>query len=309
MQYIRIDQPGVEQSAFVMRSGGAPVQVIVFSTDGSRANVLNSGNQLSKEDIGLFTSEVFARYPQVSAIAFPPSHAEIDKLPYPHQSGVMKEDIVVTLSDTVDAYRKRLGGETRRHLKRRLEQLAREYPSYAFKVLRGADVPHELIGEIVRLNGARMAAKSKTSDIDEDNERRMQALLTPFGAVGVVMIEGDVAAGGIGYRVGPNFFLRVIAHDPRYDRVSLGRVCIYLMICDAIENEAREFHFLWGQHPYKYNFLGEDRDLILANVYRVEAAHPAPRTFVLLDVCAVRAQAAEAAARAAPSPTPRATAG
>jgi CelD/BcsL family acetyltransferase involved in cellulose biosynthesis len=268
MPYIRIDNPGVEPRAFVMRSRGAPVQIIVFGSDGRRVNVLNSGNRLSAEDIALFTREIFARYPRVSAIVFPPSHAEIGGLSYPHQFGVMKEDIVVTLSDTVDAYRMRLGGETRRHLKRRLEQLRREYPSNAFEVRRGADVPEAWIGEIVRLNHARMAAQSKTSGLDDENERRMQELMDPFGVVGVVTIDGEVAAGGIGFRVGPNFFLLVIAHDPRYDPVSLGRLCVYFMICDAIESEAREFHFLWGEHSYKYSFLGENRDLMLANVYR-----------------------------------------
>jgi CelD/BcsL family acetyltransferase involved in cellulose biosynthesis len=271
LPYIRLDNPGSELSAFVLRSSGTPTQIIVFSRTGGRTNVLNAVNKLSGEEIGLFSAELFARYPQTSVIVFPPSHADVTGLSFPHQLGVVQEDIVVTLPDTVAAYRIRLRDETSRHLKRLdyyQRRLSRDYPSYAFSVRRGTDVPDEWVGEIVRLNRARMAAKHKASGIDDENERRMLALVSSFGVVGVATIEGRIAAGTIGYRVGNSYFLRVIAHDRAYDHLSLGRVCVYRTICDSIEHEASEFHFLWGEDAYKYTFLGEKRDLFLLNVYR-----------------------------------------
>ena len=268
LQTIRLFNPGAAPGAFVMRGHGAPVQIIVFANAGRRVDVLNAVIRLSEEEMRLFARELLARYPRVSAIAFQPSHAEVGGLSFPHQSGVVQEDIVVTLSATVDAYRMRLGGETRRNLKRRIEQLKREYPSYSFDARAGGDVPDDWISEILRCHHARMAGKNKVSGIDSEYERTIRVLVRLFGVVGVVTIEGQIAAGAIGYRVGPNYFLHVIAHDPRYDRVSLGRLCVYFMICDCIVCHAREFHFLWGEYDYKYNFLGENRDLVLVTVYR-----------------------------------------
>lgn len=268
LEAIRLFNPGAALSAFVLRRGDAPVQIVVFGIDGRRANVLNAVIRLGADEIALFARGLFARCPRVSAIAFQPSQVEAGGLAYPHQHGVVQEDIVVTLPGTADEFRMRLGGETRRNLKRRSDQLDREHPSNAFEARVGADVPDEWIGEILRFHYARMASKNKQSGIDREYEREIRALVRRFGVVGVVTIEGRIAAGAIGYRVGANHYLHVIAHDPRYDRVSLGRLCVYAMIRDCIGREAREFHFLWGEYDYKYNFLGVRRDLALLTVYR-----------------------------------------
>jgi hypothetical protein len=114
-----------------------------------------------------------------------------------------------------------------------------------------------------------MADKNKVSGINEGEVDRILALVKECGGlVGIATIDGRVCGGLINYRVGTNYFMPVIAHDPEYNDYRLGTICCYLTICECITRGGKEFHFLWGREEYKSRFLGIQRDLDTLNVYR-----------------------------------------
>jgi CelD/BcsL family acetyltransferase involved in cellulose biosynthesis len=189
-------------------------------------------------------------------------------LPYPFQRFNYSEDLVVNLPPTAEEYHRRLGKNTRRNIKRYSERLQRGFPSVQFSVAEKEAVSRQDVRDIVRLNHERMAGKHKLSAIDDAETDRIIRLVEECGLVGVTRIDGRVVAGTIAYRVGANFFLNVLAHDPKYDEYWLGILCCYQTICECIARNGKDFHFLWGKYEYKYTLLAQQRDLDILHVYR-----------------------------------------
>jgi len=191
---------------------------------------------------------VFGSYPSVHAISFPVVQADVRKLPFPHQQFHSTQDIVLDLPSTVDEYMARLGKSTRSYVKRYLNKLRREHPSFSFAVYANEDVSEEHVRAIIGFNKARMSGRNKESYIDEQEERRILELLKLRGFVCVATVDGKVCAGTINTCFGKNYFLQVIAHDPVYDDYGLGTLCCYLTICECIARKGHAYPFLWGQY-------------------------------------------------------------
>lgn len=121
---------------------------------------------------------------------------------------------------------------------------------------------------MVELNRARMIGKSRVSYIDHEETERIIKLVRSRGLVCLMTIDGRICAGVINYRVGENYFLKVIARDPAYNDYRLGMLCCYLGIRECIEKGGKEYHFLWGRYEYKYRLLGIQRDLDHLPIYR-----------------------------------------
>jgi CelD/BcsL family acetyltransferase involved in cellulose biosynthesis len=277
LSFVRLFNPGVAPMALVVRRAGEVQHILLARRTGHRVEVLNGAVPFSEADLALFLEAIFDRYPAVDLIAFHPFQAPPIRLSFPHQLGVVEEDIVVTLSPTVAEYRKRLSSKSRKTIDHKLVLLKRDHPEYCFRATPGPELEEATIREVLRLQRARMAVHGRKSGIDDAYEDRIVALARTCGLVGIVTIQGRIAAGAITYSVGSQCFMHVIAHDSEYNHLSLGRLCMYLMICHCIERGDKEFHFLWGQHGFKYQFLGVNRELVALTVYRSRMArliHP-----------------------------------
>jgi hypothetical protein len=244
------------------------VTIFLFSREKGRVQVLNEVIQVSRQDVDRFANYLFSAFGTISAISFRAVRTDGAKLRFPSQCYNYSEDIVLELSPSVEQYYNRLGKNTRRNIKRYSERLTRTFPSFSFSVSEKEKIERDDVREIIRMNRARMAGKHKVSAIDDEETDRIISLVRECGMVGIARIDGTICAGTICYRIGNNFFLSVLAHDPVYDHYWLGILSCYQTICACIARSGRDFHFLWGKYEYKYTLLAEPRQLDHLIVYR-----------------------------------------
>jgi hypothetical protein len=255
-------------STYVARKSGMAVAVLLLRRDRDRVQVLNEQIRLAPEELNRFVRYIFASFAGVNVILFHAVDTQVQRMPFPCQHFSCTEDIVLELPPTVQDYRARLGKATRSYISRYLNKLRRDFPTLRHEVYRKGDIGEHRLRQIIDMNRARMAGKNRESYIDEDEARRIVELAARFGLVSVLTIDGRVCAGAINYRIGDNYFLKVIAHDSAYDDYRIGTLCCYLSICECIERGGKEYHFLWGRYEYKYRLLGVQRDLDHVTVYR-----------------------------------------
>jgi len=261
-----------DTSTYVALKDDKPVCVLLFRADKNKVHVLNEQIDIRAEEIERFTRAIFARFKAVDVISFHAVKADIRRLPFPRQQFNCTEDIILALPDTEEAYRARLGKATRSYINRYMNKLKRDFPSLRHEIYLKEEVNEQHVRDIIAFNRARMAGKNKASYIDDLEEERIIECAKQSGLVSVMTINGRVCAGTINYRIGENYFLHVIAHDPSYNEYRLGTLCCYLAICECIAQGGREYHFLWGRYEYKYRLLGVQNDLDRLAIYRSRLA-------------------------------------
>ena len=263
-----IDGRAFNATTYVHRREGRTATILVFHLHEHRVNVINECIELSGNDIQCFAKAIFLKYRSVTLITFNAVKASIDKLPYPYQCFTCLEDIVLKLPVSPELYLSSLGKSTRQNISHYSKVVQRCLPSFEFKICAAQDLTDDLIREIIRLSCARIEAKNQVSLHEEENTKKLVQLIYRHGFVGVATIEGRVCAGAICSKLSANYFLHVLAHDPLYDRYSLGTLCCYLTIRASIVSGGKTFHFLWGRMDYKYRLLGVQSDLQRVVVYR-----------------------------------------
>lgn len=266
--YGQLDGGAKPFHTYLARREGKAIAALVFQIEQRRACVLNEQMQLNGEDIGRFADCVFAHFPSVAVISFPVVQADIRSLPFPYQRAPNTQDIVLTLPSTQQAYMAALGKSTRTYVRRYVNKLKRDFPTFSFQVYAKDAIRDNDVREIIALNRVRMSGRQQSSYIDTTEEERMLALLKLRGFVGVMRVNGELCAGTINTRFGDNYFLQVLAHNPAFNGYGMGTICCFLTICECIARQGHAYHFLWGQYEYKYRLLGIQRDLDHVAIYR-----------------------------------------
>lgn len=259
-------------SAYVERRDGIVSGLLLFWNEGGRVRVLNEGIALDEDALLRFSSFVFDRYRHAGCIDFHAVRPALRRLAYPYQRYNCLEDIVLSMPSSPEEYLASLGGSTRSYIKRYLSKLRRDFPAFEHQVHERGDIDERHVRDVVFLNRQRMSGKGRISGIDAHDLDRIIRLSKQCGMLSVVMIGGRVCAGTINYRIGDNYFLDVIGHDPAYNDYRLGTLGCYLTICECIRRGGHEYHFLWGRHDYKFRLLGEQRDLDHLTIFRSRAA-------------------------------------
>lgn len=257
-----------DTSTYVVRHGEKIVTLFLFRREKEVVKVLNQSIRISGKDIRRFADHIFAAYPSVARISFHAVRPRFNTLPFPRQRFNCADDIVLSLPDSTDAYLASLGKNTRRNIRRYMDRLTRSFPSFQCEFHEGAEVDEQQVRAIIAFNRARMAGKNKVSTLDEQETERIARLAGACGLVSVATIDGRICAGGIAYRIGDNYFLYVIAHNPAYDDYWIGILTCYLTICACIERGGKAFHFLWGRYDYKFALGAQLRTLDHVDVYR-----------------------------------------
>ncbi len=258
-------------STYVARRDGVPLAVLLYERDRHEVRMISEFVALDDTEMQRFTDHIFARFPSVRVVSFNKIRApmqQLRRLHRPFQAVACTEDVVIDLPPTVEEYEARLGKNTRRNLKRYASLLQRDFPSYRYQVRIADEVNERQIRDIVELNRARMEDKSIVPRINEEETQWIVRFAQRCGIVGVATIDGRVCAGAIGFRIGDNYFMHVIAHDPAYNGYSVGLLCYYRTICEGIARGGKEFHLLLGRYEYKYRLLGETREIAHVDVYR-----------------------------------------
>lgn len=255
-------------STYVVRERGKVITIFLFRRKAKEVKVLNEQIGIDEEDIYRFSSTIFTAFKSVTVISFWAIQTAIRRLPFPYQKCNCLSDVVLTLPGTAEEYLANLGKSTRANIKRYAKKLYRSFPSFRYEVYAKAEVNEKHIRDIIRLSSARMALKNKPGYITEEEAQRLINLARVYGFVGVAMINGRVGAGLVCYCVGANYFMQIIAHDPRYDDYKVGMYCAYLTICECIARGGKEYRFMESSHRYKFNLLGVWLDFDCLTVYR-----------------------------------------
>lgn len=263
-------------STYVVTCGAQIVTLLLFRQCGAVVALLNEGISLTADEVRRFTAALFAAEPRAAAVLLHLVH-----LAGPARCGfVCQQDLVLALPASVDAYLSGLGKSTRDNLKRYLSKFKRSFPAFRFELLEQRAVAEDAVRAIVHLNRLRMAGKRKLPSIDAAQERDIVEQVRRDGFVGLLRIDGQVAAGVITYRIGTNFNLRILAHDAAFDAYRLGLLCCYLTVCACIARQtAGRFYFGWGDEAYKSRLGGRPRQLRRLVVYRSAwhgLRHPGP---------------------------------
>jgi hypothetical protein len=255
-------------SIYVARRKGEPLAILLLRRDKDTVRVLNEQIRLEAQEVTRFANYIFTTFSSVNIILFHAVEAELDPVDFPCQHFSCTEDIVLELPPSADAYRSKLGKSTRSYINRYQNKLRRDFPTLRHDVYTRDEISEEHVRAIIAMNHARMANKHRSSYIDDIEAERILNFARKFGMVSVVTIDGRVCAGTINFRIGDNYFLKVIAHDSAFNEYGLGTVCCYLTICECIARGGREYHFLWGRYEYKYRLLGVQRNLDHIALYR-----------------------------------------
>ena len=259
-------------STYVVREAGKVIALFLFRRERSKVFVCNEVFKVNAAEVTRFADYIFSRFARVSVISFRAVENDINRLPFPYLRFNTLEDIVLTLPDCEDAYVASLGKATRRTIRSNMNRLLRAHPSYRFEVYDNENIREHDVRAIIQMNHARMAGKDKVSSYSEDDAQRIYALSRICGLVGVLLLDGRICAGAVSFRIGDNYFMSLAAHDPHYDSFRLGTLNGFLNICECIKRRGKECHLLWGQHDYKYRFLGVERALDNVAVYRSPVA-------------------------------------
>jgi hypothetical protein len=246
--------------------------LFIFGLRGGVVEVFNEVIRLTADDINVFADYVFSHFAEARVVLLRAVHIPRTAWDYPSQQYDYLEDLWIALPPSVDAYTASLSKNNRRNVRRHDKSLRNELGRYEFAVHEKDAIDPRHVDAIILFNHARMASKNKTSAVDERESEHIKELVREYGRVGVITIDDHVCAGAIGCQVRDNYFLLLMAHDPHYDRFSLGFLCCYMFICDCIARRGKEFHFLWGDYDYKRSFLSQCRSLDKLLLYRSRCA-------------------------------------
>jgi CelD/BcsL family acetyltransferase involved in cellulose biosynthesis len=255
-------------STYVVWNDDVITTVLLYLREAREVTVISEFIELSKEEISRFVHYFFTNFESIRVISFRKLRAESLTLPYPHHVVNCTEDFVVHLPQTVEEYQAKVGKNMRRNIKRYTTTLEKDFPSYRYEVFVETEIEERRIRDIIDLNRTRMAEKNIVSRIDEEETQWIADLARTCGIMGVATIDGKVCGGAIGFRIGQNYFMHVIAHDPRYNDYSLGIICYYFTICEGIARGGKRFHLLPGRYEYKFRLLGELQEIAQVDIYR-----------------------------------------
>lgn len=259
-------------SCYVARANGSAVAIFPYQRTSDEVTVVSEYMSLDETEIERFARHMFSRYPSIKRVTFPKVHAQIETLALLTHAKVCSEDMVVQLPETVKDYENAVGKNMRRNIKRYTSALSKAFPSYRYELYLERDISEQDLRDIIALSCMRMKSKNIVPRFDETEIRWIVDFAKTCGIVGVARIDGKVCAGAIGFRIGDNYFMHVIAHHPQYNDYSLGILCYYHTICEGIARGGKRFHLLQGRYGYKYRLLAQRRDIIHLDVYRSRVA-------------------------------------
>jgi hypothetical protein len=255
-------------STYIARRGGRPIAVLLYTRSAREVNVISEYVALPEEEIRRFAHFMFATFDSIALVSFRKIRAQAGPPDYPWHAVACTEDMVIDLPRTVEEYETAVGKNMRRNIKRYGNAIAKDFPSFAYRVLLEHEIAEHHIRDIVALSCTRMKSKSIVPRFTEEEIAWIVRFSRQCGMVGVMTIDGRICAGAIGFRIGGNYAMHVIAHDQRYDDYSLGILCYYRTICEGIARGGRRFHLLQGQYGYKQRLLARREDIISLDVYR-----------------------------------------
>ncbi|TCS34311.1 acetyltransferase (GNAT) family protein [Paucimonas lemoignei] len=265
LQYFRVFRSISNASCYVARRDGLPIAILVFHVNNGRIEVLNEMLELEQEELRRFVRHVFKAFPDAGVISFKALKADTDALGLPMQRSNAKDTYMISLPATAEEYTAKLGKSTRSTLRHQLNKIVRDYPSFTSSFYVKDEIQEEHVREIIKFNEERITSKAYKFSHDD---RRILDLAKTCGYVSVITIDGRICAGTVNYRIGDSIFGDVIGYDTEYEKSGVGKVALYLTICESIARGARNFYLGGGRFDFKSRMLGVQLHMDRIEIYR-----------------------------------------
>lgn len=276
--------------AWVARSDGRITAVILFERSGRTVRVINEAFDMPAETLDDFADAVFAQYPALTAIRLRAVALDDGARRRPCLVSACSDDYVLPLPASEEAWLAALSAQTREKIRYHWRRAQRRQPGLAFRSVKAGAIELAQLRSVIAFNRARMQAKGRRFGIDEEDERRLCALMCERGQLSVIEIDGEIRAGLLCTLAGDDITMHVIAHDPAFDDLRLGFLCCAMTIQEAIAQGLQRFHFLWGHYDYKTRLGGRRIELSQVLLLRSLGAAPLhPRLLAWQGIAALRA--------------------
>ncbi len=232
--------------------------------------VVNRLMEFDTEVLQDCASTLFAAHPTARRITIDGVYASATRRRrVPCRAWSAIENLLVALPPSFEQYMSHFGSKTRKNLRYCAKRFERENPEARLSVLRGGEIDTATVHDLVKLNHLRMQSKGRVSGMDTQFADGLSALSASHGVACVARDkDGTILGGALCTHVGNGFALQVIAHDPRFNHVRLGLLCLLRSIETAIDTGATVFHFLWGESDYKALFGARAAPLWSYRYYR-----------------------------------------
>jgi Acetyltransferase (GNAT) domain len=165
------------------------------------------------------------------------------------------EDYSIELPRSTDQYLRNLGSTTRKHLPYYLRRLKKEWGTdWRAERACGPHIAKQSYLDLLALNRLRMDRKKRRSLWTEELAEHRWKFVCETGCIQLILHGDRVVAGTLSFVHDHEAYLVVIAHDPEFDRLNLGNICLWMTIEQLIVQGFSQYHLLWGNSPYKEQF-------------------------------------------------------
>jgi Acetyltransferase (GNAT) domain len=182
---------------------------------------------------------------------------------------ISADDSIIDLPSSAETYLSSLGRKTRKHLPYYVRRLQAEWSDdLEIDCLSKSAISLEDFGRVVDLNRARIEAKGRDHLWTNDMIRARWLLAQEEGILCVVRRKKEIVGGTLSYIHGDEGYLVLIGHDPKYNALNIGNVCLWVTIQRLIGSRVRRYHLLWGKSFYKTQFGGREEALLTVQIAR-----------------------------------------
>jgi hypothetical protein len=273
LAYVRAFHPEVipQLRHAVVRSGAQLLGLLSFHARRDALVVVNRLLRWSDEVLDVCAAAMLSEHPRMLSVNFNDLYdQEAGSSPIGPRPLTWRtiDCVVVELPSSYPVYFAGFGATTQKNLRYCARRLKRETPGVEFRIYRREQINADVVAAVVQLNHKRMASKSKTSGIDPLYASKLLTLTQSHGAACIAANGSTIVGGTLCTQVGDGWTLHVIAHDPSFNHVRLGLLCLLKTVEEAIGNGASRFNFLWGMGEYKLLFGGNVATLRARRYYR-----------------------------------------
>jgi hypothetical protein len=221
--------------------------------------------ELEQVELDRFARYIFKRFPEANIISFQALKANTHQFGFPVQRSNAKDTYMISLPATPQEYTASLGKSTRSTTRHQLNKVVRDYPSFTSRFYVNEEIDEQHVREIIRFNETRISNRAYKFSHDE---KRIISLVKMCGFVNVISIDGRVCAGTVNYRIGNSIFGEVIGYDFAYEKSGIGKLALYLTICESITRGGKNFYLGGGRFDFKSRMLGTQLDMDRIEIYR-----------------------------------------
>jgi hypothetical protein len=165
------------------------------------------------------------------------------------------EDYSIELPRSTEQYLRSLGSATRKHLPYYLRRLKKEWGTdWRAEHASGSQIAKQSYLDLLVLNGLRMDRKRRRSLWTKELAEHRWKIVCETGSIQLILHKERVVEGTLSFVYGHEAYLVVIAHEPEFDRLNLGNICLWMTIEHLIVQGFSQYHLLWGNSPYKEQF-------------------------------------------------------